>query len=229
MKKILLILSMFSLTSLYAGEKNLYDFNWLDPDKAVYVLQNKVYEKEYTWYANVGYGFSTSQDFQDASSIQVKTGFYFTEEWGIELLYTKVSNSNSDTYKNVEEATSNVPYVRRFNTYYGAMAIFSPFYGKINTFNQIFYFDWNFGLGVVSVDNESNYKFFKQGVGTETTYDSESHTGFIYKMALRFFVTKNIDVNFDLIQTRISVDSITSDKKVGFTNTDFIFAIGFSI
>ena len=39
---------LFVTKNTHAGEKSLYDFLWLDPDKKVYVLQNKIYKKEHT-------------------------------------------------------------------------------------------------------------------------------------------------------------------------------------
>mgnify|MGYP000697543964 CR=1 FL=1 len=43
-----MILSTMTLGTpkVMATEKDLYDFLWLDPDKKVYVLQNKVHKKE---------------------------------------------------------------------------------------------------------------------------------------------------------------------------------------
>src|SRR3989339_1500771 len=93
----LLIFLCISPRSASSGENDTYNFEWLDPDKVVYVLQNKAFEKKFTWYLNVGYGFSTDVDFQDAKTLQGKTGFYWAEEWGIELLYSSVSNKDSQT------------------------------------------------------------------------------------------------------------------------------------
>ena len=75
-----------SAQALRADEKDLYDFLWLDPDKKVYVLQNKVHKKEHTVYANVGIGTGLSSDFQDTSMFHANAGFFFTEEWGIKIL-----------------------------------------------------------------------------------------------------------------------------------------------
>jgi hypothetical protein len=51
--KLFIILAL-SFNKLKANEKDLYDFMWLDPDKKVYVLQNKVHKKERTIYINLG-------------------------------------------------------------------------------------------------------------------------------------------------------------------------------
>jgi len=49
------ILGLLLAGSLKASEKDLYDFLWLDPDKSVYVLQNKVYKKKNSFYGSVGF------------------------------------------------------------------------------------------------------------------------------------------------------------------------------
>lgn len=44
----LLTLSLVYLTSSYtfSSEKSVYDFEWLDDDKEIYVLQNRKYRKD---------------------------------------------------------------------------------------------------------------------------------------------------------------------------------------
>ena len=69
MKSINLFLLLFLVWALglpkaLAAEKDLYDFLWLDPDKQVYVLQNKVHKKEHTIYANAGMGLGLSSTFK---------------------------------------------------------------------------------------------------------------------------------------------------------------------
>ena len=82
MKKVwgILLLTIFSL-SAQAGENDLYDFLWLDPDKSVYVLQNKIYPKDNSFYLDISYGTGLSGDFQDTNGAGIKGGYYFAEEW----------------------------------------------------------------------------------------------------------------------------------------------------
>ena len=40
-----LTFSFIALSSVFADEKSLYDFKWLDEDEKVYVIQNKEYVK----------------------------------------------------------------------------------------------------------------------------------------------------------------------------------------
>ena len=81
---LLLLMSVFIGRTL-AGEKNEYDFLWLDMDKKVYVLQNKVYRKTNTWFIDLGYLGGLNNDYQNSQGLKVDGGYYFTDQWGIEV------------------------------------------------------------------------------------------------------------------------------------------------
>lgn len=49
-----IMLILLQMSNAYSGEENLYDFLWLDPDKSVYVLQNKTHEKKGSFYFDLG-------------------------------------------------------------------------------------------------------------------------------------------------------------------------------
>ena len=98
------LLALMVSKNIHAGEKSLYDFLWLDPDKKVYVLQNKLYKKENTFYLDIGYLSNFTSKFQDTNGFNLKTGYYFHEEWGLEFFYNNYVNSNNDDYNNVWSA-----------------------------------------------------------------------------------------------------------------------------
>ena len=230
MKKYTLLAVLFLMTqNVFAGENSAYTFHWLDPDKVIYVLQNKVFEKEGTWYANIGYGSQTSNDFQSAKNLQFKTGYFFHEEWGVEAVYSTISNSNSDTFNNISASSVAVPFVRKYNSYFGAMAIYSPFYAKINTFNQIFYFDVSFGLGVASIDAESNKTAFRTE-NANLGFEAESFTGLLYKLGFRLYISRHWNLNFDILRQTFSAEKVKNPSEKTFkTETDMILAVGFTL
>ncbi len=154
--KIILLLISFNMIA-NATEESVYDFLWLDADKSVYVLQNKTYKKAKTLGIELSFLQKTGEEFQTTYGLDFKVNYYFTENWGLEAFYTTYTNSTNDTYKNLKEVSGNQePFLRKMNGAYGLMALWSPFYGKVNTFNQIFYFDWGFGLGLAQLDTQSN-------------------------------------------------------------------------
>lgn len=224
-------LALIFQAPLQASENDLYDFLWLDPDKKVYVLQNKVYEKKNTFYANVGYLMGLNAPFQDTSGVNVSAGFYFHEEWAFEVLGNFYSNSNNENYENLERINGSVPFVRRVDSLYGGLVVWSPFYGKINTFNKIFYFDWSFGAGLGSMTTESNAK--TAAIPDEAAeFQSESYGAGIVKTSLRFHATENIHVNIEYMRSHYkapgpTVDNIPGQEKIR-AHSDLIFSVGFS-
>lgn len=212
----------------HAGEKSLYDFLWLDPDKKVYVLQNKLYKKEHSVYADIGYLSNFTSKFQDTRGFTLRTGYYFHEEWGVELFYNQYSNTNNDDFRSVRLINEAEPFIRRLNSTYGAMVIWSPFYGKINTFNQIYYFDWSFGAGISKINAESNMKTVLQG-NVANRYEKEKYTGAVLKTKVKFHITENVHLGLEYMNTYYQAPGPQNPKSDKLrTNTDVVFSVGFS-
>jgi outer membrane beta-barrel protein len=223
-----IILFFFLKDKVYAGEDSLYDFLWLDPDKSVYVLQNKQYKKEHSFYADLGYISNFTSKFQDTNGFAIKGGYYIHEEWGLELFYHQYSNSNNDDLKNIQLINDAEPFIRRMKSSYGAVAVWSPFYGKINTFNKIFYFDWSFGVGVAKVVTESNLKTVTID-NIPSKYRKESFNGGILKTKVKFHLKENIHLGVEYMNTYYNAPGPKNPgKDILRTNTDVILSIGFS-
>lgn len=211
-------------------EKDLYDFLWLDPDKQVYVLQNKVHKKENTFYANIGAGLGLSSTFQDTSLVHGNIGYSLTEEWAIEAFYTNYNNKDNEALENLRRLNGSIPFIRKVKNNYGAMTRWSPFYGKINTFNKIFYFDWSFGVGLAKLNSESN----AANVATPTSaniYKSESYTSIVGKTELILHASKNIHINLGVILNNYKAPgpSINGAAKEKIRNNmDALLSVGFS-
>lgn len=220
---------MLMLTkNTHAGEESLYDFLWLDPDKKVYVLQNKLYKKEHKFYGDVGYLTNMTSKFQNTSGLALKAGYYIHEELGVEVFYHSYSNQNNDDYNNVKSVNKVIPFVRRLNQSYGAAVIYSPFYGKINTFNQIFYFDWSFGAGIAQVESESNIKTVRI-LNAPNKYEREMHKGALLKTKLKFHLTENMHLGIEYMNTYYMAPGPQNPKSDKLrTNSDLIFSVGFS-
>jgi len=227
-----MIVGLFVLASYLprakAAEKDLYNFLWLDPDKKVYVLQNKVYKREHTVYLDVGYLKALSSKFQNTNGFKIKGGYYFKEEWAVELFFNKYSNSNNDTYQNAKAVNGIEPFIRRFNSSFGLLGVWTPFYGKINTFNRIYYFDWSFGAGPAFIKAESNLKTAAAS-GTENRYDKESMTGAMGKTELRFHLSKNVHIGLEYQNTMYkAAGPRTPNTKSWCNNGDALISVGFS-
>ena len=230
-KWLMLSTMLLSSVKLMAAEKDLYDFLWLDPDKKVYVLQNKVHKKEHTVYANLGVGLGLSSTFQDTSMFHGNAGYYFNEEWAAEVMYTSYSNKDNEALENLKRLNGSIPFIRKTKSNYGVLAKWSPFYGKINTFNKIFYFDWSFGLGLGKLEAESNAATVAVPTSANI-YKKESYTSVIGKTELTLHATKNIHVGLGLIMNNYKAPGPTINGQVSNNklrnNLDAVLTVGFS-
>ncbi len=217
MNKMLLLLSFLMLSSFaFAAEDSLYKFSWLDKDKEIYVLQNRKFRKDGKLYLG-GTGVKTiSGAFIDSYGGTLRGGYFFSEDWGLELVYGKNSGSENNTAKGVKEQGT-VPFYRKIDTYAAGMLMWSPFYSKINTFNQIFYFDWMLGAGLASISTLDNRNKFDTGAANENTLTSESNMGLIWNSGLRFYVSESWSIRLDFTGLHYQADK--TKKLEGASNT----------
>ncbi len=227
------VLFAFNSTLIKAAEDSVYDFLWLDPDKAVYVLQNKTFRKARTFTFEASFLTTLGKAFQDTYGVDLKGQYYFTEHYGIEVFHTRYSNTDSDDFKNVvsvtqsNNGTATYPFVRRLNAATGVMFLISPFYGKINTFNKIYYFDWSFGVGLAVLNAESNINSVTV-VAAPNTYDSESYTALVYKTSFKFHMNRRWSTVIDLRNMNYQAAGPRSPgSKELRSNWDAMIGIGF--
>lgn len=233
LKKLIVILNviLFSLPG-YSGEGDTYSFTWLDPDKEVYVLQNRKYRKAGKFHLNIGAGVTTSGAFVDATTFQGRAGYFFTEDWGVEGIYAinnGEENATADTLRN-RGFSGSVPFRRIVDGYTGAMVLWSPFYAKINTFNTIIYLDWIIGAGVAQLNETNNIVEFT-GAANDTTPTTLEHTGFMWDTALKFYLNNNFEIRTDLTVVHYKANQATRTgfgESTYFSNWDFSISLGYS-
>ncbi len=229
MKKLLLITTTLLLSFVaLASEKSVYDFSWLDKDKEIYVLQNRKYRKDGRLYVGVGGIKTLSGAFVDAYGGNARLGYFFKEDWGVEFLYAKYQGEENDTAKGVKDQGT-VPFYRKFDSVMGGLLWWSPFYAKINTFNEIFYFDWMFGAGVAQVTTLDNRNKFLPA--KPNTLTSENTTGAMWSTALRFHINQAWSLRLDFTGVHYSADRKTSNtegKSQLFSNYDFGLGLMFA-
>lgn len=232
-KNLILFVSFIFLFPMYseAAEGDVYNFNWLDPDKEVYVLQNRKFRKKGRLHVNGGFGLTTGEAFVDATVFQGRVGYFFKEEFGFEFLYSQNSgkeNSTAATVRN-EGSAGSIPFRRIIQSYSGGMLLWSPFYAKVNTFNKILYFDWIIGLGVAKIDEENNKDEFLN-INNRSNQIAESHTGLMWDTALKFYVNENVDIRLDLTAIHYQAEqaALTNTKKTWYSNWDLALSLGYS-
>ncbi len=222
MKKFLAILCVLFFSGvIYANEKSLYNFSWLDKDKEIYVLQNRRFRKAGTMYVGANGVKTISGAFIDSYGGSARAGFFWSEDWGIEGVFGKSSGSKNSTAKGVEQSGS-TGFYRKIDTYSGAMLMWSPFYSKINTFNQVFYYDWMFGLGVASIktlDNRLELPTVKS-----STLTSSSMLGVLWNTGLRVYINDSWSVRIDFTGLHAKPKSGTVSSGTGTISTSTLFS-----
>ncbi|MFA6238789.1 MAG: outer membrane beta-barrel domain-containing protein [Bacteriovorax sp.] len=226
-----LLLSLALTSTAFANEKDIYEFSWLDPDKEVYVLQNRKFRKAGNVHVNVGGGITTSGAFVDSTAIQGRTGYFFTEDFGFEGLYSKNSGKENDTAKGVRssgpQGTGTTPFRRIVDNYWGVMALWSPFYSKINTFNSIVYMDWIFGVGYAQL-KEKNNKLAFQSAALASQETIESHSGVMWEAGLKFYLNQSFNIRMDLTAVHYSTNNIATPGTSLKSNFDATVSLGYS-
>ena len=224
--------SLLPSQSLKAGESNVYEFSWLDPDKEVFVLQNRKFRKANNLFVNLGAGMTTSGAFVDATSIQGRVGYFFTEDYGFEVLYAKNTGEENATAKGVRTSggggTGTTPFRRIVQNYIGGMFLWSPFYSKINTFNSIVYMDWIFGLGYAQLTEKNNKLRFTQGQIAEGVETEETHSGIMWEAGLKFYISESVSIRTDLTAIHYSADNISTSGSSYKSNFDATASLGYS-
>ncbi|MCT4641728.1 MAG: outer membrane beta-barrel domain-containing protein [Bacteriovoracaceae bacterium] len=194
---ILLLVISFSL---FASEQDLYDFLWLDNDKKVYVLQNKLHPKKYKLFLDIGYIKDQTGSFQKTSGLKGALGYYISEEFSFEYQYATYSHSNNSTYDNVLLVSGIEPFIRRQNDSHILFFNWTPFYGKINTFNQIYYFDLGFGIGSGVSTFESNLQSVTNP-SLPSHFKEESYNPVYLKVESKFYLNSRYHIGFEYINT----------------------------
>jgi len=227
MKKIFAIFVSLVSMAVMADEKSLYQFSWLDKDKEIYVLQNRKFRKDGKLYLGATGVKTVSGAFVDSYGGTVRGGFFFREDWGLELAYGKNSGSQNDTAKGVREQGT-VPFYRKIDSFASAMVMWSPFYSKINTFNKVFYFDWMFGAGVASLTTQDNRNLFDTKSADKNKLTDESAIGGTWMTGFRFYISEHWSLRVDFQGIHYQADKTkkqqndtkTSKSSLLFSNYD---------
>lgn len=220
-----IFISLF-ITNTQAAEKDVYDFSWLDKDKEVYVLQNRKFRKKNNLYFGGTLGRSISGAFIDSNEINIMTGYFFSENWGLEFSYTKANGVTNKVHDAVNAQVGGVAFFKKIDTAMTAMLMWSPFYSKINTFNKIFYFDWLFGFGVSNISTLDNRNEFSGG-SNANDLTSESESAIAWMTGFRFYINQNWSTRIDLrgthANTEMTIDTNETEKR---WNNYYNFNIG---
>lgn len=172
-----------------------YNFSWLDPEKKIYVLQNRRYTKANRVLMSINAGLADTSAYRTSYSIDPRLAYYFSEQFGIEVFYQMFSNKANNTFQALE-GTNVLPNVLQVKSQIGALLHWAPWYAKINVFNTILYFDWYFSGGFGTVSTEA----FPGRVGATAnagTAGTKSYTGIYAGTGHQYHLNENWIVRLD--------------------------------
>jgi outer membrane beta-barrel protein len=212
------------------GDSGEYNFNWLDPEKKIYVLQNRRYLKANHPMASLMGGLGFSNPYRTSLNLDARGAYYINESWGIEAFYKYTHNSANSNAQALEGTGSQIlPVIREIKGQYGALVHWVPWYAKINVFNQILYFDWYFsgGAGGVSYDmynSSADGKTVNKSAVSTSNFAFYLGTGHIYHLSERFLV--RLDFTSAVYNAQVFG---TGGGSTWYSNLDFGAGVGIKL
>lgn len=205
-----------------------YSFKWLDPDKKIYVLQNRRYLKAERPMLSVLAGPGISNPYRNTSMVSPRLAYFFTEWLGLEAFYTKGFNSENGTFDALKRNSPNsLPVVREIRSQTGLLAEFVPFYAKINVFNKILYFDWYFnaGAGVMQTALDT-----RTSSSSPASFQDQSFTGYYLGTGHLFHLSQLLTLRLDFSGAFYRAGAFgNSGDQTWFSNYLFGFGLGLRI
>lgn len=220
-----LMLMGLACTDAYAAESGDYDFSWLDPDKRIYVLQNRKYRKANRPSVSLMGGVGMSNPYKRSTNLDGRLTYYISELFGIEGFYTLISNSSNTILKALEIASPNaLPNVRQIDSIAGGMIQFVPWYAKINVFNNILYFDWYFsaGLGTMNTSVDTRTR-----TSQSENLQKQNLTAIMVGTGHQYYISDHFMARIDLTGAfyQAPINGLTGESS-WYSNYNFALGIG---
>lgn len=211
-----------------SNEKGEYDFSWLDPEKKIYVVQNRKYTKAKKMEFSASGGFGFGEPYRSSWVFVPRASYYFNEDWGISALGLMASNSENKNIRVLKtESASALPSIRDVRGFVGGSVVWVPFYAKINTFNKILYIDWAFEAGVASVSSEID---LNTNANNPPSVVTDSKVGFFWGTSQKFFINRNFAIRWDLLGVFYKAQVASQGLLTSATETlnNYYFTVGAS-
>lgn len=220
-----ILLSIVAINVQADDSDNEYNFSWLDPDKKVYVLQNRKYRKTKRVGITLSAGLNLSNPFKTGYMALPRFSYWINEQFGIELFYSKFTNTDNQTLSALRNiSASALPYVREIKDYYGAAVAWVPWYSKINFFNYILYYDWGFTAGFASLNTQVDQN---TKAALPPNYKQESLGALNLGTFQNFYIDKNWLVRMDLVGIIYQAKGADDITKNTYSNFDFGVGLGY--
>jgi outer membrane beta-barrel protein len=209
-------------------EDSEYNFNWLDTDKKIYVLQNRKFIKAGRLMLSGMGGPGETNAYRTTYNVGARMAFYPWELLGVEAFYTYFRNVENSTYDALKIAAPNtMPIVREIRAQYGAMVHYVPWYAKINVFNKILYFDWYFSVGAGTVQTALDDR---RTANATPSYQEQSLLGYFLGTGHQYHLTRWLTVRADFMSAFYRAPLFgTTGAETWFSNYQLAFGLGLRI
>ena len=208
-----------------SSDDDEYNFSWLDPDKKVYVLQNRKFRKKDRFAIYLSGGINLSNPYRSEYMAIPRVGYSFSERFGAEFFFATISNADNENLKALKKVSSSaLPFVREHRSYFGGLVIWTPWYSKLNFFNKILYYDWflKAGLGQVATALDRN-----RDASLASNFLTENFVAAYFGTGMNFFVTRNVLARLDLIGMTYSAKGADNVTELRQFNYDFAVGLGY--
>ncbi len=207
-----------------ANTDDEYNFNWLDPEKKIYVLQNRRYTKAGKVFVSALFGSGFSNPYRSTLNIEPRFAYYMSESFGAEFFYTYTSNSSNNTQRALENASTTLPVIREIRSQMGAMLNWAPWYAKINVFNKVLYFDWYLSAGVASMNTAVDTR---TSTAAASNFQTQNLVGIYVGTGHQFYISESFIGRLDFSGTFYQAQVFgTSGENTWFSNFNLGLGIG---
>lgn len=223
---ILLLAASWADAADDSSGKDEYSFHWLDPEKKIYVLQNRRYLKSGRLQLSAQVGLGLSNPYRNSLAAEPRMSFFMSEAWGLEVFYGIVSNSANSRFTAFQQSTSNALWSawREVKSQYGLLLHWAPWYAKINVFNKILYFDWYFTAGAGSLQTQADER---RVVNVENIV-TQTHTAIFIGTGHNYHLNRSWKVRLDLTGAIYHAPVLsTSSEKDWYSNFNFTAGVGY--
>ena len=228
----LLFLSMLvDVSSVFAAEDSEYNFSWLDPDKKIYVLQNRRFTKAGSIQASLLGGISLGDTYRSVVQVQPRIGYWLTEDSGIEAFYSARFHSPNNAYTALQNVISLnpgvlTPLIREVSSQFGILYTWAPWYAKINVFNTILHFDWYFsgGAGVLGCNVGTGEK-----ATALTPWTTENLFAVYLGTGQMFHLSDHWQARIDFLGHFYSAAPYSGASKTLYSNFAFNLGVGYQL
>jgi outer membrane beta-barrel protein len=232
----LLLVSIFLDSSpALAAQDDDYNFSWLDPEKKIYVLQNRRYRKAGTPQFYAMGGFSLGDTYRSVIQAQPRLAWWMNEDMGFEVFYSYRSHSPNNVYEALDKATNGgaqSPYIREVRSQFGVLYNWAPWYAKINVFNSVLYFDWYFSIGGgmigTMIGQRTEATDATKGWRTQNLFAAYLGTGHLFHLSEHWKIRLDVLGHFYLANVFEGLTGV-APKQAVFSNFTSQVGIGYQL